>query len=246
MHPLGRLVGEREDLDLPSRWWHRLIRVVYTLALLLVLVVGAVVAWETSPKPLRANVVVLDTLAGAFQRSGPTQNAASLLIAGPGELGLLKADETIDYVPEVFFGQSFCSAQPLQATKEIADFFSNRNRYSKSTISGTTPGMVAQSIRDGGLEQGACWFSDYLENDVKDAPSANILKFTFSPSARVEAKASMFLRFVGWTFVVHVVLAAVYYRGFVYIVCGPRRKSENVVSVKENPSPSETSSAGVE
>jgi hypothetical protein len=61
---------------------------------------------------------------------------------------------------------------------------------------------------------------------MSESNLAEVVKFRFTQTAAWQAKATFFFKAIGYSLLAHFILANVYYRGVVYVIAGPRRKSK--------------------
>src|SRR6266850_2149307 len=112
------ITGRRDDLDLNSRWWHRLLKVVFILIMLLV---SAIAAYESSglmPTPTQTNVTVLQTL-GDFSLKSTADNTIPVFLKQSGRVGVLNHDTgEFQWASEYVLKNGRCSAQPFGYLEE--------------------------------------------------------------------------------------------------------------------------------
>ena len=221
------LFGIRHDIDLSQRWWHRLFKVLYVVFLLLV--VGIFwLAWSTTqPEANSSNVVVKDALSlylASADKSVP--NILPGFLAQPGRVGALERGgrDKIEYVSEYYLEHSWCTADAPRFADQIAKHLNERSFGAEHNTAGSVLAGIkqAQTSPD---QTGFCWF----DSGIRQYGIDQIIKYEFTERARFSAKAEAFAKAALIMFLINLVLLNLYYRGFVYVVVGPRKKSPNAV-----------------
>jgi hypothetical protein len=149
-------------------------------------------------------------------------NAALRFAARPGELGLLKDDGSVLHLSDYSLGRSFCSPNPMLALTAIADFINTNNLRSH-----TTAAAILEDLQKdpGDKESEICWFEPSLGKSLTGASWDRVIKYELRTSAKVLAATGPAVIILLVLLALHVFATNLYYRGFVYIVCGPLAKS---------------------
>ena len=215
---LRKLVGYREDLALGGRWWHRLAGVLYVVAFS---ALSIFVLWRVvnSSRPARelANVKVLESFPSLYRADyKPSTNLMQVLADVDGEFGMSQKDGSIAYLNEYFMERSFCSTHVLQAPEALAAHFNRINYTGAETVmAGPLKGVEPS-------QDGLCWFDNTVRELLKaETAAGDIIAYEFTPQAKVRAAGGPVAQAVGALFVLHLLLTTMYYRGFLYVVCGP-------------------------
>lgn len=216
----GRLVGYREDVDLNLRWWHRLAKVGYSLLVLLVLAFAGFILWDDAdasnfePKPSRVRVT--QSFTAFFQAADvTTPNTVPGFLALPGELGQLDSSKQIGKLYEFSIDDWWCTPDAVRHAEAIARHL-NEQLYSTSNTAET---VLAAIGGDESGPRGMCWFG----RDDKIDDLSSVVKYEFTNAGYAAALYDHVSTPLFWLLVAHVVLVTFYYRGVVYVACGPRR-----------------------
>jgi hypothetical protein len=209
------LFGFRDDIDLNQRWWHRLFKVLFLLAIGAVGVMLTMVSLEMSPNT--GNIEALKTLPDfTKERASADTNAAPEFVNLPGELGQILEDGGVYYIGREQVEQMQCSREnaewkdvPVAQTREAPDDFIPDSRPIPDHVDAPAEGGLCV------VPASAHMLSDIKSSDV-------IVKFGFRTSAKLyEASKAL-----GITAALAFVAMNFYYRGLVYIICGPQRKPQ--------------------
>lgn len=204
-------VGYRDDLQLSSRWWHRLFVVAMTLESL----AGFLVAFLLfrQPAPIRSNIVILANLRD-YNRSHPDElNTFESFGRLDGKDGILwddKPEITHKYFP-LFTRDVYCNANFQRHIPALTKWL--REHSSNKDISEDTVKTLV-----GDKEPDFC-----AMDSPNDWPNTtNIVKYDFTFRALLVTALKAFS--IGLVFVAasNFLLANLYYRGVIYIVFGKR------------------------
>lgn len=216
----GQLVGKRTDIDLRTKWWHRLVSVLYLVAFALVSLIALAVAWSSAvPAATESSVVIYETLQDVADRAAPTENFAATFANRPGRLGLRQANGTIDYLSEYGMRDTVCMRKPLDGLEEVASTL-NRRSYTQAY----SAEAIGRSLRQkyGDKAEGICWYDSGVSS-LSDRSWRDAVKYDFTWLATANATFT----YLSWTvvglFAAHMLFSLVYYRGIVYIIVGPRQ-----------------------
>jgi len=214
------LVGYREDLDLTARWWHRLLKVVYVVLVFSVAAIGTYAAFEAEPDRNISNVRVTGNLGDVLVNADArVPNVVPAFVLLPGELGLVEADGNIGYVFDSNMSDSWCTPGAVRHLRETTTFLKDH----RIGFNGNET-TVLKSIQDASseLDPRLCWIDPYLRNAAVD----HIVKFQFTRSALMGKRVEV-MAWVGFGLLIStLVTCTFYYRGLVYIICGPRNKRQ--------------------
>jgi hypothetical protein len=223
---LQAVTGRRDDLELASRWWHRLATVAYAVAFAAVAVMVLLLAFNSvRPAAEMRNVEVVMTLRSLWDAGHrPSTNLAETLAATGGELGVTRKDGNIAYLNRYFLEQSFCSTHVLQAPEAVAAYFNKVNWTQQNTVETAIAGPL-KDVKPG--EDGLCWFHKQVQELLDAEVNSEVIAYRFTPVARARAAAGPVAQAVAALLILHVLTVTLYYRGFVYIVCGPRKRGNS-------------------
>ena len=219
MH-IGRwLFGFRDDLELNKIWWHRLFQVVGTIAMLLLLAASLLIAHsEYSPETTLENVRIIATLRD-FIKQSPKDifNVTPEFLKSPGELGQLQ-DSRIVFLYSADVAKRMCTPDPYQHIAEVVAYLNgHKNDSVVHTVSSEAKLLESAGIRMG---ESACYDPD----DVTLPDASNIVKYEFTSAALATKWAKAIGVTSGIVTIAFILVTNLYYRGLVYVICGPRRK----------------------
>ncbi len=212
---LRLLFGFRSDLDLSSRWWHRVAKVGYSMLVLLLLGFLWLIKDTMKPDATFDNVKIIARLNNALAQADKTvPNVISGFLSTPGEVGRFnRTTLSIQWVSEYDLGKSWCTPDAYRHFNATVEHL-NERRYGADKVS---PSAVLSNIKSVASEDNArlCWMESSLET------ADNIVKYEFTRKAIVVK----WLEVSFYWAVANVILLNLYYRGVVYIICGPRLPS---------------------
>jgi hypothetical protein len=209
------LIGLRDDIDLPSRWWHRLTKVVFVL--------GVILGWgfltlvvHRQPTLNASNTVVLQTLREYMEANRQMPNAMPGFVAQPGRVGVRTSDGRLEerFLLET---QIFCSWDLLDHAEEEARFLSvnHPGQFSNVTVTQVKQWMEEAKAD---INPGSCMDpADVIPNTV-DSLSASIVRFEVTGTAKAMSWVRAFGEVGIYVAPLLVVLMNVYYRGIVYVI----------------------------
>jgi hypothetical protein len=123
----------------------------------------------------------------------------------------VQGQEDLRFVSEYELERSLCTPD---ANRHLSVVLVHLRRPHESDPEGMARDIEGQ-IRKYGPAPRLCWFHSGM-----NAPSVDgIVKYEYTNRAKLSHWATVF----GWAVAFHIVLLNLYYRGVVYIVCGPRR-----------------------
>lgn len=207
--------GFRLDLDLDQRWWHRLAKVAFTLVLLVATVTIVVVAYSANPGANPGNSRVITDVVTFTDANRDSKNTLPAFFALEGRLGRLMSDGGIyQYYSTNLLDKSECRyvdpARQSDAKNYIdVPFFSDFE-----LIGQTVPNKPGDEILDG-----YCMFQVGV-----DIPyGRDLVKWEYRPIMYAQ------FIFIGLSFLAlgAVLTMNLYYRGLVYIICGPYKKPQS-------------------
>jgi hypothetical protein len=217
----GPLFGLRPDLNLDRRWWHRLSKVAYVFVLALTAVILWLALSQAEPSLEKKNVRITGTLSDVLNKADASvPNGIPAFLALPGRTakwarGGSELVSVFDYGLE----RSFCTPDAHRHIGRVVGYLNTRE-YGANQV---TALQVGQDIAKWGPSPRLCWF----DSSMTGTEVGSVVMFEFKRGAQVRA----WIMVLFWTFCAHAVLLNLYYRGFVYIVCGPRRPLEEWESV---------------
>ena len=219
------LFGLRDDLDLDQRWWHRLLKVVFVLGACVVIAFGALMVSRTEPETTMDNVRVLTDLGRFSKTSDEKSNAILAFLKAPGTLGRLGSEsERIDYISSYTLEKGWCAPYQFGYVDE------QTNKPLKEQKSGYSytlrPIPTDTSDKESNDEHANCW----LATDLDVAHTSDVIKYEFTEEAARRAKLTAGAQWLGGILVAWLILGNLYYRGLVFIICGPRPKGQAVHS----------------
>jgi len=216
----GPWLGYRYDIDLAERWWHRLFKVLYITLFGLVLTFLAFLAYEADPERRLGDVEITGRLDEFLARADPAvPNVIPAFMLLPGDTALLRANGDLDYLFSYNLEKSWCTPDAIRHVEATAEHLTERSLGRRVPTSD-----VLASIKKVSQESAPrlCWF----DSGISESNLAEVVKFRFTQTAAWQAKATFFVKAIGYSLLAHFILANVYYRGVVYVIAGPRRKSK--------------------
>ncbi len=231
------LVGYRDDLDLAPHWWHRLLTVLWVLA---VLALGAwsLLAIQRMPDLREANIETVAALKSYAASRSDLPNAVPAFEA-LGPVGVL-ADDGTSVTPMTGLSQKvFCSHALGSYPAEIVAFLqANFARaggvpVADLQVEDVSGWLAAAEARDGPIEPGSCLdIDDLLPADVN-----RVVVYRDTSAARQHTWLAAF----GYAALVAGLFALVtlnlYYRGLIYTVMGPSGRAPAQSGADEAPPP---------
>jgi hypothetical protein len=217
------IVGYRDDVNLQGLWWHRLLSVLYTVSAIAVgLAAATLIVTNARPALRQTNITVKATLADRLSAQiDPKANVAKDLSATPGHLGLLRPDGSFKMLSDYSMHRSYCTNDPRAALAEIAEHLNSRD-YTRENTEASVLAQIDRSVGSSNT-QDVCWFETFLRSEVQNASWGDIVKFDFTSEATLKVQVRNLLVVALVLLGLHVVVMTFYHRGFVYVVCGPRR-----------------------
>ena len=223
MHAAARiLIGYRDDLDLSTRWWHRLLVVLGVLGLLVFGGVTGLLFSSDRYEPQVSDVRIIDNLRAFTKRAKrDVPNTIPDFLALPGELGGIKDGRKVVFVSGYSLEKSVCSADLSANAVKVTELINSHSGKSTKVSELTDFLAKEEEQRKPTDEKRYC----ILNGDI-GMMSDEIIKYELTTLAE----------FKGWTRVVLLTTATVlslifvttnvYYRGLVYVICGPRTRRE--------------------
>jgi hypothetical protein len=217
-------LGIREDLDLDRCWWHRLAKFLYfSLAAL----VGIAIIWwlfvqgEPTYEPKGEYVRVTSNLHDTLvQADLSVPNVIPGFLALPGQLGIQKDGKLEDSAwRQSYLTRSICTPDAIRHSPAVAEALNKRDYTTKHTGYSV---VTSLADGDGKLPEHArfCWFDPaFTEVEIR-----NVVKYEFTTVGLMKARVDYWWPVVLWIGVAHLLLSNFYYRGVVYVICGPRGK----------------------
>jgi hypothetical protein len=225
---LGRWLGYRTDIDLSERWWHRLFKVLYFTLFGLVLTFLAFLAYEADPERRLGNVEITGRLDDILNRADPSvPNVIPAFMLLPGDTALLRPNGDLDYLFWYNVEKSWCTPDAIRHVEATAEHLTERSFGRQVSTSDVLAGI--RKVTQESAPR-LCWF----DSGMSESNLAEVVKFQFTQTAAWQAKATFFLKAIGYSLLAHFILANIYYRGVVYVIAGPRRRSRAAVPADDD------------
>ena len=210
------IIGYREDLQLQSRWWHRLFTVLFVLLMLMVGLASLCFVLDTPPTIDNCQILISLRVFTKRYGSGKT-NVIPAFIAADGKTGQFGNGGTwVSWVDEDALKRADCN---------IANSLPRKGEVLKFSPEELAPGdleVIAQTLPNearGDLNSSYCTVP--VPSSLTERQSADqIVKYRIRPFVYMRNLAVACLAVVACAFV----LSTLYYRGFIYVVCGSRHK----------------------
>lgn len=223
MNFLPALTGYRDDIDLGSKWWHRLTSVAYAMAFSAATMAALWFSIDGATLTLMSmNIAEKASLLSLFSTvRDPRTNLAEMLEYLPGDVGIRRPGGRIEYVNEYHLRSSFCTVHALQAADVLAQQLNRANVTNENT-----PESVTSEILSGmtGDNDARCWFYGDLRKQLEGTGWGDLIAYQFSWQARTRVVVWAAAKVVAAMAVLHLVLATFYHRAVVYVICGPRKR----------------------
>jgi hypothetical protein len=212
------LFGFREDIDLDQRWWHRLAKVAGTLSLIAVFLWFVSIDADLPQGP--GNIRIVESLRDYTIAHPEDGDAVAGFAKKYGtKSGKRESDGSVSYL--FFETDMYCAAKPYEHLGSLREYLrpeDNTRPTDEDALAVLTRLDVKREDPDG--------YTCLLIDNRKDMPGpGDIVGWEHTLRANVIGNAEkygiMFLIDAGLVFVV----LNLYYRGFVFIVCGPRKKA---------------------
>jgi hypothetical protein len=211
------LFGFRADLD--QRWWHRLAKVAYVLGLIAFWLWGAglPVSFPNDDDHVD-NIRIVETLVD-FTKAHPEYNdpVESFAREYGYRSGKREADGTVSLV--FFEAEIYCSVNPYDHLYAITQYIR------PNSIGGRRPTEAdAQALleRLNIAERDPLGYSCISFDDRLPSPT-EIVGWEYTRRAKLIGYAQHYGLLALVCGILSLIVLNLYYRGFVYIVCGPRR-----------------------
>ena len=198
MRLLRILIGYRDDLDLSAKWWHRLASVVFVLAFIAVIGIATFIAHDDKARrPRVSNVEILATINDVMLKDDKASRESYIsdFQALAGEEGLQKGSG----IEPIYFYSVKCF---------IAKLVKNAD------------GTEVQPPKP----EPFC-FDESNSSSPATIETKDILKYRLTALGETRIWFDAVWTGFLWALALSIPLLTVYYRGLVYIVCGPRKKS---------------------
>lgn len=222
MHSVLRLVlGFRPDLSLLEKWWHRLAKVALVLLLVAVGAVTAPITYSAfEPELVLANIEILTTQRAFMDAADKREfNVTPQFLASPGSLGARRGDR-VEWLYSGDVSKRTCTPDVYAHMTEVVDLLNS----TPSSLPYQTVDSATELLGDAGVDVGesAC----LTPEDVTLPDPDNILKYRFKTATTAVriAKATGITSAI--MLALWVLVANLYYRGLVYVICGSRKKSD--------------------
>lgn len=215
------LFGFRIDIDLNQRWWHRFAKVAYVLA------VVAFGLWGTS-LPVSfpddddnvANIRIVETLAD-YTKAHPSDEDPVESFAGEYRYRSGKREGNGKVSLLFYEAEMYCAVSPYDHLNVLRQYIRPRDVGNRNP---TEHDALALLVRLNVVEKDPSGYSCISFGDTMPPPT-EIVGWEYTLRAKLIGYAQLYaiLALVGA--VLSLIVLNLYYRGLVYIVCGPRRAS---------------------
>jgi hypothetical protein len=213
------LFGFRPDLGLDQRWWHRLAKVVYVLGLVAFGFWGAglpVSDYFPADDDNVDNIRIVESIAD-FTKARPEDGdpVDSFFRKYRNTSGKREADGTVTLV--FYEGSMYCAVSPYDHLHTLSQYM-----RPKQDRQNTEADALALLRNLNVAERDPAGYS-CISFDPKLPPPTEIFGWEYTLRAKMIGNAEKYaLLGLAWG-ILSLVVLNLYYRGFVYIVCGPRR-----------------------
>ena len=217
---VGRvLFGFRDDIDLNQRWWHRLAKVAFVLSLIAMFLWFLQIEPEYPQGP--GNIRIIESLAEYTKARPDDGDTVDSFTRKYGyRSGKREPDGSISFA--LFETSLYCAVNPYKHLRDLA-------RYLQPTADGISGDLEALRLlkKLGVKESEPEGYTCIVPNADTVTPSPReIVGWEHTLRAKVIGQAQKYGIMLLVDAVLTVIVLNMYYRGFVYIVAGPRRKPE--------------------
>jgi hypothetical protein len=207
--------GIRRDVDLNQHWWHRLAKVAFVLVSAFLAFKLAAVTGEPNPSQLLVDVTIKDDLKAFIESHAESAEPISDFFARPGLTGARSEEVVLGTHPSMY-ARTYCSRDWSRVDPSLVQRMTDDTEglpESRDRIFNVTAIFR-------GLSGAHCVSLDDLTFKAGD-----LVKYELSAgvyTAHYLTVAEWFLLIGGGWLLLSL---NAYYRGLVYVVCGPRRQN---------------------
>jgi hypothetical protein len=203
----------------PSRVFLAILVAISTAALIWVI-------FDAQKAPPKVGDVEISATLRAFAKAAnpDIENVIPAFIELPGETGGIK-DGHIAFVSEYYLKKDICAADLLKHV-ELLTTLANADEYDKSKhvpVVGFTKYLTEERAKEKSPDERRYCM---LSNETGFS-SDQIVKYKITTAATLKRESLVTAKAFGVMAGILFLALNFYYRGFVYVVCGPRRKSQS-------------------
>jgi hypothetical protein len=242
MRVIELIFGIRRDLELRGRWWHRVAQVVFVASLAAVAALAYVGAdrWFTL-QPRKGNIKVSEKLVDftkSSDRKGNTVPRFALKAEQTGlQLGIPEEfSDRIALVDSGAFSLIYCAKAIEEPDGELRKILNAL--LADAEIDGGAKlwerWKVAVDKRDAGPE--GRFYCVWNTKEFKPR-AANMVSFSYTAEALETRQRQVWQTVAGIVALYAFVALNTYYRGVVYVVCGPRKRAAGNISTPGTQTP---------
>jgi len=208
---INKYFGIREGLD--TKWWHRLLKVLFFFSLVLIFTVSLAISISTIT-PNKRNTIIINNLKDFTASSNyDIVNTIPFFLKTDGEIGCYNSEtKKISYASEYFLQKSFCSFDIINRADDVVNLFNKENPGANYTRSD-----LFNKVLNKDTEKRYC-----LINKDVDCLSKNIVKYRKTSLFYIEAMtySLVVVSLLG------LLLIFLYNRVFLYIIFGHKKKTD--------------------
>jgi len=215
------LFGFRTDIDLSQLWWHRLARVIYVLGLVALGLWGAGLPVHFPGDDDNVdNIRIVESLADFTKARPDDEDTVESFSSKYGyRLGKREADGTVSFL--LFESQMYCAVNPYDHLRSLRDYLRPTGNRGPTEADALAL-LVKLNVAERDPRGYTC-----ISFDDKLPPPTEIVGWEYTPRANLIGYAQHYAIVVLVAGILSLVVLNLYYRGFVYIVCGGRRAAQS-------------------
>lgn len=218
------LFGFRTDTDLDQRWWHRLAKVVYVLGLVACGLWGAgLPVYFPDDDDNVDNIRIVESLAD-FTKARPDDGDTvdSFFKKYRNTSGKREVDGTVTLV--FYEARMYCAVSPYDHLHALSQYI-RPTQVRQPTESDALALLRNLNVAERDPVGYSC-----ISFDPKLPPPTEIVGWEYTLRAKMIGNAEKYALLVLICGILSLVVLNLYYRGLVYIVCGPRRTAQSTPS----------------
>jgi len=204
---IKKIVGFRDDLTLPTKWWHRLFKIVFLFTILVTFCLATFASAELIPDNTTNNTVV--TNLRDYTATSTAGNTIPEFLEIEGLLGCVDDDEFRYLSAHSLSSENICNADLVGNIDEVAEALHSMVGFMNTPIYDLKNALQTKFSNE--QPGGNC----LIQKDFGCDPG-QIVKHRRNPIFYLEVVGLG----LGITFFVGLSLLVIYYRGLIYIIFG--------------------------
>jgi len=204
----------RTDINLADKWWHRLLKVIFSIITFIVFILSFIIA-SSSINPTKYNSAIITLRDFTKSSSENIDNTIPEFIKIDGSTGCLDLTTNhVDYLSSYDLNlDGICNANIQKNIDKVAKLVLAENVAYRNYTSDEIKGLL-QHILDTDTEHRYC----FIPISVK-CSSDKIVNYRHNALFYLEALGIAIIVFFVWT----IIIISIYYKGIVYIIYGSNK-----------------------